>query len=46
MKNRDLFSSLFWLAFGAIFVIGGVLHGLMEVNSPERASGQTMCGDV
>jgi len=30
MKNRDLLSSLFWLAFGIIFVSGGVLHGLME----------------
>jgi hypothetical protein len=30
MTKRDLASSLFWMAFGVIFVIGGLQHGLME----------------
>jgi hypothetical protein len=30
MKKRDVISSLFWMGFGLIFVIGGIQHGLME----------------
>ena len=30
MNKRDLVSSLFWMAFSIIFVVGGLQHGLME----------------
>ncbi len=29
MKNRDLISSLFWIAFGTLFCIGAVQNGIM-----------------
>jgi putative tricarboxylic transport membrane protein len=29
MKNRDLISGLFWIAFGGLFCIGGVQNGIM-----------------
>jgi putative tricarboxylic transport membrane protein len=34
MKNRDLVSSLFWMTFGILFLIGGLQHGLMRRGVP------------
>lgn len=34
MRNRDVVSSLFWLAFGLLFTIGGLKHGLIRQGIP------------
>ncbi|MBI5968485.1 MAG: tripartite tricarboxylate transporter TctB family protein [Deltaproteobacteria bacterium] len=34
MKNRDLFSSLFWMAFGVLFLVGALQQGLMRKGVP------------
>jgi uncharacterized protein YjeT (DUF2065 family) len=34
MRSRDLSSSLFWIAFGLIFIIGGLKHGLTRQGIP------------
>lgn len=34
MKNRDLFSSLFWMGFGVLFLIGALQQGLMRKGVP------------
>lgn len=34
MKNRDLFSSLFWMAFGVLFLVGAWQQGLMRKGVP------------
>ena len=38
MKNRDLISSLFWAAFGAVFAIGGLQLGLVRQGIPGPGS--------
>ena len=38
MKNRDLVSSLFWLAFGAVFAVGGLQLGLVRQGIPGPGS--------
>jgi putative tricarboxylic transport membrane protein len=34
MKNRDVFSSLFWMGFGAVFLIGALNQGLIRKGIP------------
>ena len=34
MKNRDLVSSIIWMAFGGIFVVGALQHGLTRKGAP------------
>ena len=34
MKNRDLISSLVWIAFGALFLFGALQQGLMRKGVP------------
>lgn len=34
MKNRDVFSSLFWIAVAAIFCAGGMQYGLFRAGTP------------
>ena len=34
MKNRDLFSSLFWMGFGILFLIGALNQGLIRKGIP------------
>jgi hypothetical protein len=38
MKNRDLISALFWLGFGAVFTIGGLIQGLVRQGIPGPGS--------
>jgi putative tricarboxylic transport membrane protein len=38
MKNRDLVSSIFWLAFGAVFAVGGLQLGLVRQGIPGPGS--------
>jgi len=34
VKNRDLFSSLFWMGFGILFLVGALQQGLMRKGIP------------
>ena len=34
MKNRDLVSSLFWMGFGILFLIGAMVQGLIRRGIP------------
>ena len=34
MKHRDLFSSLFWMGFGTLFLIGALKQGLIRKGIP------------
>ncbi len=34
MKNRDLFSSLFWIALGILFLVGALQQGLIRKGVP------------
>ena len=34
MKNRDLFSSLFWMGFGAVFLVSALKQGLIRRGIP------------
>lgn len=34
MKNRDLVSSIVWMALGGLFVVGALQHGLMRKGVP------------
>ena len=38
MKNRDLISGIFWIGFGAVFVIGGLQQGLVRQGIPGPGS--------
>jgi len=47
MNKRDIISSLFWMAFGLIFLIGGIQHGLMEAHDvPGRGALPFLAGIV
>ena len=34
MKNRDLHSSMFWMGFGVLFVVGSLQQGLLRKGIP------------
>lgn len=38
MKKRDLISGIFWIGFGAVFVIGGLQQGLVRQGIPGPGS--------
>lgn len=45
MNKRDIISSLFWVVFGLIFLIGGIQHGLMDVDGvPGRGAMPFLAG--